>query len=370
MLSLASGYGNFAVPPVALEAATTALASVQQRRAPLEVSPIAGLPELREALAQRYRQRGAAGLTAEQVLVTGGAKTGLFALLSELLETGDEVLLPTPNWFGFHDLVRRAGGILRPLPLTAADNYALRPEALRAALTPATRLLILSNPNNPTGRVYARAEWAALLAVTAEFPQLWVLSDEIYEGICFGPEPVPTLLAWPDPHQRHVVVSGFSKSLALAGWGVGCVVAPSALARAVAARLFSTGAPVPVPAQAAALAATRHAVAIGAALCAQLGPTRQLLLAGLAALPGAAAVVAPEGTYYVFADFTRFLDPGLPAAEASAQLVRRLAAGGVEVVDGATCGAPGFVRLSYAVDESVLREALQLMREVLAPIAA
>ncbi len=369
MVSLASGYGNFAVPAAALEAATAALASVEQRHAPLEVSAAAGLPELREALAQRYRQRGAVGLTAAQVLVTAGAKTGLFALLSEMLRPGDDVLLPTPNWFGFNDLVHRAGGILRTLPLAAADGYTLRPAALRAALTPATRVLILSNPNNPTGRVYARAEWEALLAVTADFPQLWVLSDEIYEGICFGSEPVPTLLALPDPHQRHVVVSGFSKSLALAGWGVGCLVAPPALAAAVAARVFSTGVAVPVPAQAAALAATQHAEAIGAALCAQLRTNRLLLEAGLAALPGAPRVLAPEGTYYIFADFTRFLAPGIPAAEASAQLVQRLAAGGVDVVDGATCGAPGFARLSYAVEEAVLRQALARLQEVLVPLA-
>ena len=366
MVSLASGYGDFAVPAVALEAALAALAGAGQRHAPLAVSPAAGLPELREALARRYRQRGATGLSAGQVLVTAGAKTGLFALLSEMLRPGDDVLLPTPNWFGFQDLVRRAGGTLRSLPLAAADTYALRPDALRAALTPATRVLILSNPNNPTGRVYSRAEWAALLAVTDEFPQLWVLSDEIYEGISFGSEPVPTLLALPDPHQRHVVVSGFSKSLALVGWGVGCLVAPPALAQAVAAQLFSTGAAVPVPAQAAALAATQNADAISAALCAQLQPTRHLLLAGLAALSGAPTVAAPEGTYYFFADFTRFLDPHLPAAEASAQLVRRLAAGGVDVVDGATCGAPGFARLSYAVGEEALRLALVRLRAVLA----
>jgi aspartate aminotransferase len=364
MLTLASGYGNFAVPGVALAAADEALNHARQNGLPLPVSPVAGLPELREALAHRYRQRGATSVTAEQVVVTAGTKAGLFALLSEMLRPGDDVLLPTPNWFGFCDLVRRAGGALRLLPLSAANNYALTPEMLRAALTPATRLLIISNPNNPTGRVYSRAEWAALLAVTADFPDLWVLSDEIYEGINFGAEPVPTLLALPGPHPRHVVVSGFSKSLALAGWGVGCLVAPPELAQAVAARIFSTGLAVPVPAQQAALAATQHAEAIGTALCAQLRPTRQLLLDGLAALPGAPAVAPPEGTYYVFADFTRFLAPGLPAQEASATLVRQLAEAGVEVVDGASCGAPGFVRLSYAVAEEDLRRALAIIGSV------
>ena len=362
LLSLASGYGNFAVPAVALAAATAVLATAGQQAEPLAVAPAAGLPALRAALAARYRQRGALHVEAENVLVTAGAKTALFAVLSELLQPSDDVLLPTPNWFGFGELVGRAGGVLRPLSLAAADNYVLTPEALRAALTPATRLLILSNPNNPTGRVLSAEEWAGLLAVTADFPNLWVLSDEIYEGIRFGPTPVPTLLAQPGLSPRHVVVSGFSKSLALAGWGVGCLVAPPALAAAVAARLFATGVAVPVPVQLAALAATEHAEAIGAALCAQLQPTRQQLRAGLAALPGAGAVVAPEGTYYVFADFRRFLAPGLPAAEASAALVQRLATAGVEVVDGATCGAPGFARLSYAVPEAVLAEALVRLR--------
>lgn len=346
------------MPEVALEAAKAVLRDAQAQGIPLAVGPAAGLPALREAQARRYRQRGAADVTAEQVIITGGAKAGLFAVFSELLRPGEEVLLPTPNWFGFFDLVRRAGGALRPLPLAADTTYALTPEMLRAALTPATRLLIISNPNNPTGRVYARAELAALLAVVAEFPNLWVLSDEIYEGISFGPEPVTTLLAVPGPHERHVVVSGFSKSLALTGWGVGCLVAPPALARDLAARQFSTGAAVPVASQLAALAATEHAEAIGKALCRQLRPTRQRLLAALAALPGAPAVVAPEGTYYVFADFTRFLDPALSAPDASAALVRRLADAGVEVVDGATCGAPGFVRLSYAVDEAALQQAV------------
>ncbi|WP_083320870.1 pyridoxal phosphate-dependent aminotransferase [Hymenobacter glacialis] len=369
MVSLASGYGNFAVPAAAMEAALAVLADAQHEAKPLEVSPAAGLPELREALAQRYRQRGAASLSAAQVMVTSGAKTGLYAILSELLAPGDDVLMPTPNWFGFWELVRRTGGTLRTLPLAAADDYALTPEVLRAALTSDTKLLIISNPNNPTGRVYSRAEWEAVLAVTAEFPQLWVLSDEIYEGINFGPESVPTLLSFPDPHQRHVVVSGFSKSLALAGWGVGCAVVPPALAPAVAARLFGTGLAVPVPAQAAALAATRQADAIAGALCAQLAGNRCLLLDSLAALPGAVAGPIPGGTYYVFADFTRFLDPQLPADAASAQLVQRLAAAGLVVVDGATCGAPGFARLSYALPTADLARAAAIMQQVLAPVA-
>ena len=362
-ISLASGYGDFAVPAVALEAAA---ATLRHLPGPLPMSEAAGTPALREALAARYRRRGAAQVQAEHVVVMPGTKAALFAVFSEVLRAGPtEVLLPTPNWFGFGELVRRAGGQLRELPLSTTDNYTLHPKALRQALSAKSRLLVLTNPTNPTGRLYSTAEWTALLRVTQDFPNLLVLSDEIYEGITFQPEPTtpyapaPTLLAQPDPHGQHIVVSGFSKSLALAGWGLGCVVAPPALAALLAARQFATAGAVPAPNQAAALAATQHADAIGLALCRQLRPNRELLLAGLRALPHQPAFDAPLGTYYVFADFTRLLDPALPPTAASAALTAALAAAGVLAVDGGTCGAPGFLRLSYAVPEADLREALR-----------
>ncbi|GAA4013118.1 pyridoxal phosphate-dependent aminotransferase [Hymenobacter fastidiosus] len=350
-ISLASGYGDFPTPAVALARAARALAGQ------LPLSPIQGLPELRDALAARFRRQGAT-VAAEQVVVTPGAKPALFAVLKALLRPGDEVLLPTPNWFGFAGLVEQAGGSLRTLPLAATDNYALTPALLRAALTPATRVLLLSNPNNPTGRVYHRAELDALLAVTRGFPQLRIVSDEIYDHISFGPVPVPSLLEWPDPLEQHIVINGFSKSLALVGWGVGYLLAPLSLAEACAAWQFTTSAAVPVPNQLAALAATENAADITATLRTRLAPARALLLQALTNLPQVSCPV-PEGTYYAFPDFTAYLDPTLPVAQASARLFTQLRQAGVDLVDGATCGAPGFARISCAVPEPLLREALR-----------
>jgi aspartate aminotransferase len=356
IISLASGYGNFAPPAAAVARAAAALQGGQ-----LPVSAIEGLPALREALAVRYL---AAAVSAEQIVVTAGTKPALFALLKAVLRPGDEVLLPTPNWFGFWKLIEQAGGIVRPLPLVATDNYTLHPTALEAAITPRTRILLLSNPNNPTGRVYRRAELDAVLAVTRQHSDLFVLSDEIYNFITFGTEPVPSLLEWADPLGQHLVVNGFSKSLALIGWGVGYLVAPPALARACAAWQFSTAAAVPVPNQLAALAATEAAQAIADELLAQLAHNRDLLLDGLASLPRVHCP-CPEATYYAFPDFTAYLDPSLSPEAASAALVARLQAAGVGVVDGATCGAPGFARLSYALSTNDLQEALQRLRKAL-----
>ncbi|GGG48324.1 pyridoxal phosphate-dependent aminotransferase [Hymenobacter glacieicola] len=357
VISLASGYGSFAPPLVATAAATRVL----QAAGPLPVAAVAGLPELRAALAESYQQAGASGVQPEHVVVTGGTKAALFALLQAVLRPGDEVLLPTPNWFGFWELVVRAGGTVRALPLSAADNYALAPETLRAALTPHTRVVLFSNPNNPTGRVYSRAEIAGWLSVTQDFPDLFVLSDEIYNGITFSPEPVPTLLSFPDPRQRHMVVNGYSKSLALIGWGIGYLVAPLPIAQICAAGLHATGSAVPVLQQHAAVAATRHASAIARSLIESLQPTRHRMQTELALLP---QVPAPQAaaTYYFFPDLRAYLRPELEPVAASAELVARLHATGVAVVDGATCGAPGFVRLSYAVPMAQLEPALERLR--------
>lgn len=300
--------------------------------------------------------------------MTPGAKAALFALLRAVLRPHDEVLLPTPNWFGFRELITQAGGTVRELPLNSENGYALDAAQLRAALTPRTRVVLFSNPNNPTGRVYSRAEVGAWLAVTQEYPELFVLSDEIYNGIFFGPEPPPTLLSFPDPNGRHLVVNGFSKSLALIGWGLGYLIAPPAIAQACAAWQQATSAAVPAPLQHAALAVTQHAPSIAQELINQLQPTRQFMLSALADLP-LVPPLQPKATYYAFPDLRAYLRPKAEPIVASQALVAHLQAAGLTVVDGATCGAPGFVRLSYAVPEPELREALNRLRQALGTLA-
>ena len=360
LISLASGYGTFPTPALAAAAAT----AVIRDQPPLPVGPVEGQLALREALAARYQQQGAT-VAPEQVVVTPGGKAALFALLKNVLQPGDEVVLPTPAWFGFWELITRAGGVARPLLLSPGDDYALTPAQLTAALTPRTRLLLLTNPHNPTGRVYGRAEMEALLAVTRRRPDVWVLADEIYDLINFGPAPVPTLLSFDDPHRRHLVVNGFSKSLALVGWGLGYLVAPPAVAAACAAWQFATGSAVPAPAQAAARAAVEASALIAADLLAQLADTREIMRRGLAELPGVPPTPLLAGTYYAFPDLRAHLPPADSPAAASAALVQRLRAAGVEVVDGAGCGTPGFVRLSYAVPPALLTEALWRVKAAL-----
>ncbi|MBG8551983.1 pyridoxal phosphate-dependent aminotransferase [Hymenobacter guriensis] len=355
LISLASGYVSFPTPAVVVRQLQETLAQ------PLTfASPVAGLPELRMALAGRYPN-----VTPEQVLVTPGAKAALYTLLRTVLQPGDEVLLPTPSWFGFDELVRQAGGTLRLLPLSPENNYALEPAAVAQALTPRTRVFLFSNPNNPTGRIYSAPELETVLDVLATRPDVLVVSDEIYERISFG-TPVPSLLDFPDRAERHVLVHGFSKSLGLVGWGVGYLIAPPALTAACTHWQHMTAGAVAVPSQLAALAATEAADAIAAELVGELAPRRCQLLSGLTNLGLPCAFT--EGTYYAFPDLRAYLDPTLPRVEAAASLVKQLRDGGVEVVDGATCHAPGYARLSCAVPEPELVTALNRLSQVLATL--
>jgi aspartate aminotransferase len=355
VISLASGYSHFPTPPLVLEYLQPYMQGTR-----LPDSPAAGLPELRHALAQQYAP---AQVSPEQVVVTTSTKTALFAILRAALNPGDEVLLPTPNWFGFDALVAEAGGTLCPLPLSPNDNYTLTPAALEAALTPHTRVVLLTNPCNPTGRIYSHQEIEALLHVTRQHPNLLVVSDEIYNLVTFG-HAVPSLLYFPDPHQQHVVVNGFSKSLALINWGLGYLVAPLALAQECARWQHITSGAVASLNQLAGLAAAQSANTIATDLVAQLQPLRQLLLSTLQDIPGV-RLTPNEGTYYAFPDLRAFLDPSLSPEAASHALTGRLRAAGVEVVDGSGCHAPGFVRISCAVPEPELRTGLARLRDAL-----
>ncbi|WP_303311939.1 pyridoxal phosphate-dependent aminotransferase [Hymenobacter sp. BT730] len=355
LISLASGYPHFPTPPLVLQQ----LEPYLQGR-PLPTGPAAGLPELRAVLAHQYQ---AANVSPEQVVVTAGTKAALFAVLRAALRPGDEVLLPTPNWFGFDALIAEAGGTLKTFPLSPDDGYTLSPEKLAAALTPRTRILLFTNPCNPTGRIYTSAEIEALLHVTRRHPHMLVLSDEIYNLVTFGP-PVPSLLDFPDPQQQHVVVNGFSKSLAMVSWGLGYLVAPVELAQKCARWQHATGGAVASLNQLAGLAAASNAGPIAADLLAKLQPLRQLLLQGLQDIPQV-RLAPTEGTYYAFPDFRGFLDSSLSPTAASHALTCQLHEAGVDVVDGAGCHAPGFMRISCAVPESALRTALERLRGAL-----
>ncbi|MGW3954864.1 aminotransferase class I/II-fold pyridoxal phosphate-dependent enzyme [Streptomyces sp. NPDC004752] len=314
--------------------------------------PTSGDDPLRQAIAERLSLRAATPLDGSRVQVTNGAKQALFNTFMALLEPGDEVLIPAPYWVTFPSSVRLAGGrpvVVRP----STGELKVTPDDLEAARTPSTRAMVLCSPNNPTGLVHDESELRALLAWAAEHG-IWIVSDETYVDLAFRPVPAPSRID-PGTADRLVTVGSVSKSYAMTGWRVGWMSGPKPIIDAATAVQSHTTSNVSRVAQAAALAALtgpdvtadfravlRHRLSLCASVLEPLGLFR----------------TPPDGAFYIFPDVRRFDPDDIAVAE-------RLLSAGVVTVPGTSFGAPGHVRLSFAVGEAQLRHGLRLMADIL-----
>ncbi|WP_114781293.1 pyridoxal phosphate-dependent aminotransferase [Botryobacter ruber] len=356
LINLASGLSYFPTPEKATAAATIALAAdVNGKYGPME-----GITELRTAIAERYTAEGVV-TGAAQILITPGSKMALFNLFSVLLRHGDEVVVPTPFWFGFEELMKYSKGKLVPLPTTLESNYTLTPEALRSTLSDRSRILLLTNPGNPTGRVYTKPELEAILDVAADFPNLYVLSDEIYDFVTYG-SPFTSILSCEGTTERTVVVGGISKTFAMAGWRVGYIVGtPDLISRFLDFQASTEGGISPLL-QHAALAAIEARAAILPPMLQALDQNRQLVKEKLGLIPQVRYVL-PQGAYYFFPDFSYYINSSTPTGEkiaTSTDLCRYLKETvALELAPGDKFRAPGHARMSFAVEQEVLEEAMQ-----------
>ena len=361
-VNLASGLSYFPTPEQATAAATIALAAdVAGKYGPME-----GIQELRSAVAERYTAAGVV-TGAEQVLITPGSKMALFNLFSVLLQDGDEVVVPTPAWFGFEELMKYSKGKLVLLPTSLESSYTIDADALRSTLTDHSRILLLTNPGNPTGRVYTKPELEAILAVAADFPNLYVLSDEIYDFVTYG-SPFTNILSCEGTTERTAVVSGISKTFAMAGWRVGHIVgAPDLISRCLEFQASTEGGISPLLQQAA-LAALQARTEILPLMLQALDENRQFVKAKLDELPHVKYYL-PQGAYYFFPDFSYYLNSSTPTGEkisTSTDLCRYLKAHfALELAPGDKFWAPGHARMSFAVEKEVLEEALQRLTNAL-----
>ncbi|WP_205504399.1 pyridoxal phosphate-dependent aminotransferase [Rufibacter psychrotolerans] len=354
IIPLHLGVSHFHSPAVATQALQEALAQHNTYYGPNE-----GLPELRYALAQRYLEDEGLPIPAEQILITHGAKHALHLYLYSLLQPGDEVVALAPYWFAFPELIRQSGGKLVTVPANPAQDYALDLDLLRQKLTPTTRLLLLTNPGNPTGKVYSPTELQHVAQLLEEFPNLHVLSDEIYDGLSYE-APVHSFLRFEPLRDRIAVVNGFSKSFAMSGWRLGYLIAPFPIltkAMELQQKWISGVSPF---LQAGAVAATQHRHQIWREFKQDLEPKRQRLLAALRQMPKLGFTV-PQAGYYVTLQLEGCLKP--QDASSPFQLAEEWAAAlkdqvGLEVLPGTNMGMPHAVRMSFALPEEVLDSAI------------
>ncbi|WP_242928979.1 aminotransferase class I/II-fold pyridoxal phosphate-dependent enzyme [Pontibacter vulgaris] len=363
-IKLASGASYFQSPEPAIEAAIKAL-----RNGATSYGPTEGIPELRQAIAERYQEENIA-LTPEQVLVTPGSKQALFNVLSVLLNEGDEVIVPVPAWFGFHELLKYSKGVGVALNTSPEDNYTITPEALKQVLNERSRLLILTNPGNPMGRLYSKKELEAILKVTAAYPDLYVLNDEIYDCITYD-RPFTSILSCEGANEKTIVINGFSKSFAMSGWRIGYIAGATDLIKKCIAFQASTMSGISLFSQQAAVATLLNRQSALAPILKILKENRALMQQALEELPHVNYTL-PEGAYYFFPDFTYYINSKTPAGQsikngiALCNYFRDYYS--LELAPGDNFGAVGFARMSFAVEKDKLKEASKRLKLALSTL--
>ena len=319
-------------------------------------TPAQGTVSLRETIAAQAGASRGGGYGPDDVVVANGAKQALFTALASLCDPGDEVLIPTPCWVTYPEQLVMLGAVPRYIPSRAEEGYRLTPAALEAAITPASKCLILNTPNNPTGAVYGREDLRGLGEVIRR-RGLWLVTDEIYERMVFdGREHVSPVAADPALVERTAVVSGVSKSFAMTGWRIGYMIAPRDWADAATAlQSHMTGNACSIS-QAAAEVALKGSRDESVRMTEIFQRRRDVTMAGLEEVPGCRAF-KPEGTFYVLADLSAYLGRSFRgrAMTTAFDLVDHLLdEARVAVVPGDPFHAPGHVRLSFATDEETL----------------
>ena len=356
VISFGAGEPDFDTPANVREAGKVAIDEGRTR-----YTPVAGINELRDAVAERSTRERGVPCARGNVVVTVGAKGALFNLALALLEPGDEVVIPAPYWVSYPEQARIVGATPVHVDTAFEDGWRLRPEALAAALTPRTKAVILCSPSNPTGAAYTREQLRALADVLVKH-DCWVVLDEIYGALVYdGFDQASMLSVAPELADRAVVIDGVSKTYAMTGWRVGWSVAPVALSKAMEMIQSQGATSTATMAQWAALEALRSPPLELEQMRALFQLRRDRLVDGLRAIPGV-RVATPEGAFYAFAEVKGWLGRRAPSGatldDDLAVAAWLLDAAGVAVVPGSAFGAPGHLRLSYAVSVEGIDKAL------------
>jgi aspartate aminotransferase len=346
-----AGEPDFDTPEFIKAACAQALAEGKTKYAPAP-----GIPDLRAALAEKYRnENGIEGVEASQVVVSPGGKFSCYLAILATISPGDEVIVPAPYWVSYPEMVKLAGGIPKVVFAGQESGFKITPEQLREAVSPRTRMVILNSPSNPTGAIYNEDELAALVAVALE-AGLYIMSDEIYEHLLYdGVRHVSPASFSKEAAAATITVAGFSKTFSMTGWRLGTLLAAPAVAKAVASLQSQTSSNATTFAQYGALAAMQNWDASKAAINGMLevfDRRRLRLLEGLRAIDGLECARA-EGAFYLFPKMEAL---GMSAADFATELLETEK---VAVVPGEGFGAPGYIRLSYATSDEVIEKGLK-----------
>lgn len=321
--------------------------------------PVAGYADLRQAVAHKFERDNGLFYSAEQIIVSTGAKQSIANAILSLINPGDEVIVPAPFWVTYIEIIKLAGGVPVVVQTGVDTNFKFTPEQIEAAITPRTKMLMYSSPCNPTGMVLSRAELQALAAMLGKHPQVVILSDEIYEHINFVGRH-ESIAQFAEVKDRTVVVNGVSKGFAMTGWRIGFMAAPLEIAKACDKMQGQfTSAPSSI-AQRASLAAVQANPDVTIPMRQSFEKRKNLVMEKLAAIPGFICN-QPEGAFYVFPDISFYFGKQFQGKtiNTSAEFTDFLIENAhVSLVPGSAFGSPNCLRFSYATSEEKLLEAI------------
>lgn len=346
VISLSAGEPDFDTPDFIKEAAIDAL-----RKGMTKYTPAEGTLELRKAISEKFKRDQGLACPPDRIVVSSGAKHSIFNLIQVLINNGDEVLIPSPYWLSYPEMVTLAGGRSVFMETDEGGEFKIKPAQLEKAITAQSKILILNSPSNPTGTVYRRKELEALVPVLLKHPNLWILSDEIYEKLIFDGETHTSIASLhPEIAKRTLLVNGHSKAYAMTGWRMGYAACPSReIAEAVSTyQSHSTSNPTSF-AQAGAQAALEKGDPEAKRMCEVFEKRRNLFVSELQKIPKL-KVFTPQGAFYVFVNIE---STGLDSMRLTERLLEEAR---VAVVPGIVFGSGRHIRLSFACSEKDLLE--------------
>lgn len=361
IIGLSLGEPDFTVPEFVKQAAIKAIEDNYHA-----YTPVDGYGDLKAAIIKKFERDNGLQYAPSQIVVSTGAKQSLSNLAQVLLNEGDEVLLPAPYWVSYSDIGKVAGGIPVEIKTTIEDDFKVTPQALEAAITPKTKMMIYSSPCNPSGSVYSKEELRALADVLVKYPEIIVVSDEIYEHINFTGAHA-SMAQFEDMYDRTVTVNGVSKAYAMTGWRIGYMGGPDYIARACNKMQGQVTSGANCIAQRATIAALEHSPDEIKYMVDAFRERRSLILKLLNDIPGF-KTNEPEGAFYVFPDVSYYFGKtlgGVTIGNASDFALYLLEHANVATVTGEAFGSPNCIRISYAASEDDIQKAMQRIKDAL-----
>jgi len=362
IISLSLGEPDFNTPDYIKDAAIQAINDDYN-----SYSPVDGYVDLKEAIALKFKRDNNVEYKLSQIVVSTGAKQSLANITQVLLNPGDEVLLPAPYWVSYSAQSILGGATYKEIPSSIDTDFKITPAQLEAAITPKTKLVFFNSPNNPSGTVYTEEDYRGLAAVLEKYPNIYIVSDEIYEHINYG-TPNFSIAAIPSMYDRTITVNGLAKGFAMTGWRIGFIGAPEWIAKACTKMQGQITSGTNCIAQRAAITALTEPVSKIQYMVVEFEKRRNIMLNLLREIEGFKLNI-PKGAFYIFPDISAFFGKTIKgnnietAADFSMLLLEEA---NVATVSGESFGAPTCIRISYAASEENLREAIKRIKSVLA----